>query len=347
MRAIAIIIVVLDHALHQTYRNSSWIRFLPYGDMGVYLFFVISGFLITTLLLHEQNSKNNINLGKFYIRRILRIFPVAYLYIGLIVILSLFMNLGITETTTVGAFFYLRNLPVFKGDWFFAHFWSLSYEEQYYMWYPWVVKKLKNNLIYLLWFLLAILLLIKSAIFYHWIPTSHGWSLLTGIDGILIGAIGGFYYQKDIFKSFRINNIFILFYSIIILVLAYILFNNILGINQKFLNKSLGAILLLIFLLINLSKENNLIGQFLSTKVMMHIGLLSYSIYIWQQIFTVPSNEILFSVYGEYIDNRYYNLFDFIKFPINLIGIYITALVSYYFYERYFLKLKSNFNNDN
>ncbi len=101
MRAIAIIIVVLDHALHQTYRNTSWIRFLPYGDMGVYLFFVISGFLITTLLLHEQNSKNNINLKKFYVRRILRIFPVAYLYIGFIIGLSLFMKLGITETTTV------------------------------------------------------------------------------------------------------------------------------------------------------------------------------------------------------------------------------------------------------
>lgn len=110
MRAIAIIIVVLDHALHQVYRETSWIRYLPYGDMGVYLFFVISGFLITTLLLHEQQKNSEINLKKFYIRRILRIFPVAYLYIGIIVIVGLFINLGNTTMTTVGAVLYLRNI---------------------------------------------------------------------------------------------------------------------------------------------------------------------------------------------------------------------------------------------
>lgn len=343
MRAIAIIIVVIDHALHQIYRESSWIRFLPYGDMGVYLFFVISGFLITTLLLHEKQKNREINLKKFYIRRVLRIFPVAYLYIGIIVTVGLFINLGNTTMSTVGALLYLRNISIFKGDWFFAHFWSLSYEEQYYMWYPWCVKKLKQYLLHFLWLILTIIILLKAALYYNWIPNSNWWSLLTGIDGILIGAIGGIYYSKDKL-NISLSNISILLISITTLLLSYILYNNILGINQKYLNKSIGAFLLLVFLIVNLKKENNWFGVFLSTKPMVHIGVLSYSIYIWQQIFTAPGNDVMFTSYGNNISDSFYNTMNFARFPLNLLLIYLTALLSYYGYEKYFLTLKNKFN---
>lgn len=343
MRAIAIIIVVMDHALHQIYRESSWIRYLPYGDMGVYLFFVISGFLITTLLLHEQHKNKDINLKKFYIRRILRIFPVAYLYIGIIVIVGLFINLGNTTMTTVGALLFLRNVSIFKGDWFFAHFWSLSYEEQYYMWYPWFVKKLKQYLIHFLWLILVIIIFIKAALYYSLIPNSIWWSILTGIDGILIGAIGGIYHSKRKL-NINLNNMSILLISITTLLLSYILYNNIIGINQKYLNKSIGAFLLLIFLIINLKKENNWFGAFLSTKPMLHIGILSYSIYIWQQLFTVPANDFMFITFGNKISPSFYDVINYISFPLNLILIYFTSLLSYYGYERYFLKLKNKFN---
>ncbi len=211
------------------------------------------------------------------------------------------------------------------------------------MWYPWCVKKLKQYLQHFLWLILLIIVFIKTALYYSWIPNNIWWSLLTGIDGILIGAIGGVYYSKGKL-NIRLSNMVILLISITTVLLSYILYNNILGINQKYLNKSIGAFLLLIFLIINLKRENNWIGKFLSTKPMVHIGILSYSIYIWQQIFTAPGNDVMFTSYGSKISDSFYDTMSFAKFPLNLLLIYLTALLSYYGYEKYFLKLKNKFN---
>jgi peptidoglycan/LPS O-acetylase OafA/YrhL len=187
------------------------------------------------------------------------------------------------------------------------------------------------------------ILLVKTGLFYGWIRNSNWWSLIIGIDGILIGAIGGVYYGKGTLIN-NLNNVSIFTISLITLILSYILFNNILGVNQKYMNKTIGAFLLLIFLIINLKAENNVISLLLSTKPMVHIGMLSYSIYIWQQIFTAPDNDMMLTTYGNNISPSFYNVMNYLRFPLNLGAIYLTALLSYYGYEKYFLILKNKFN---
>ena len=130
LRAIAIITVILCHVL----RYSQWLNFVD-GTIGVHLFFIISGFLITTLLLKEKVKRGNVSLKNFYIRRVLRIFPVAYLYLIVLLVLNVLFKLGITAQSFVGAALYVRNLPV-ASDWYTGHFWTLSIEEQFYLFAP-------------------------------------------------------------------------------------------------------------------------------------------------------------------------------------------------------------------
>ena len=119
---------------------------LTRANEGVSLFFVVSGFLITTLLPRERSATGNISLKSFYLRRTLRIFLVYYSILGLYVILVL------ERHTEPGAQFWY-NLPFFAtytSNWFvpansdrifFLFAWSLATEEQFYLFWPWIIRK--------------------------------------------------------------------------------------------------------------------------------------------------------------------------------------------------------------
>jgi peptidoglycan/LPS O-acetylase OafA/YrhL len=107
------------------------------GGTGVALFFAISGFLITTLLLEELDRNGRISLPGFYIRRALRILPPAYLYLTVLALASSFGWLGdsLRRGELASAAFFYSN---YWGDrsWYTAHFWSLSMEEHFYLLWP-------------------------------------------------------------------------------------------------------------------------------------------------------------------------------------------------------------------
>ncbi|HMC86217.1 MAG TPA: acyltransferase family protein, partial [Chitinophagaceae bacterium] len=113
-------------------------------QLGVKLFFVISGFLITTLLIKEKIKTNTINLKKFYIRRFLRIFPVFYLFLIVIIVLNFVLHLAIPWYIFLTAALYLTNFFIYQTHWTMVHFWSLSVEEQYYLVWPALFKKNHN-----------------------------------------------------------------------------------------------------------------------------------------------------------------------------------------------------------
>src|SRR5471030_1391709 len=105
-RGLAIIMVVLSH-LRLT--DKFFYNTLFNGSRGVFIFFVLSGFLITTLCIKEKVTTNNISLKNFYIRRALRIFPVAYLFIVVIIILNFVFKLGIHYINLIGTSLYLMD----------------------------------------------------------------------------------------------------------------------------------------------------------------------------------------------------------------------------------------------
>jgi peptidoglycan/LPS O-acetylase OafA/YrhL len=139
-RAIAIAMVVLSHCLTAVSARDGGggvVNLLTFrlGTFGVMLFFAISGFLICTRLLVEEESTGSISLRSFYIRRAFRILPPAFAYLGTVIVLALAGVLAIRWMDIVGAALFFSNY-VPSESWFTGHFWSLAIEEHFYFLWP-------------------------------------------------------------------------------------------------------------------------------------------------------------------------------------------------------------------
>ena len=136
LRALSILIVLLGHASRGVRAPAYLWPLRDLGILGVYLFFAISGFIITLLMLRERQRSGTLSLSGFWQRRALRILPpfaAACAGIGLAAALGLMQW---HWQSFFGALSFTKNTTLFKGDWFFGHFWSLSMEEQFYLLWP-------------------------------------------------------------------------------------------------------------------------------------------------------------------------------------------------------------------
>ena len=150
LRAIAIILVMLTHANFQLGAN---------GILGVDMFFALSGFLITTLLLEENESNTKISLAGFYVRRAFRLFPALYIMLFVIFCYALFFTSTVTEKIIIFSEIKAAGLYLYNISWnwgwateglLLAHTWSLAVEEQFYLLWPLIfiiVLKLKLNIL--------------------------------------------------------------------------------------------------------------------------------------------------------------------------------------------------------
>jgi peptidoglycan/LPS O-acetylase OafA/YrhL len=139
-RAIAIAMVVLSHSLTTASARGGGGGFLNLltfrmGTFGVMLFFAISGYLICTRLLVEEETTGSVSLRSFYIRRVFRILPAAYVYLGTVAVLALARILVVGWADIAGAALFYSNYEE-SGSWFTGHFWSLALEEHFYLLWP-------------------------------------------------------------------------------------------------------------------------------------------------------------------------------------------------------------------
>jgi peptidoglycan/LPS O-acetylase OafA/YrhL len=135
LRAISIALVVLSHLVKWKHISLSLLQ--GYGALGVHVFFVLSGYLITQLLMKEHERTSTIRLSDFYIRRAFRIFPAAFVFLAVVVALY-WHEIGWTHVAA--AIFYVANMDLTR-PWMFGHLWSLSIEEQFYLLWPFALKK--------------------------------------------------------------------------------------------------------------------------------------------------------------------------------------------------------------
>jgi peptidoglycan/LPS O-acetylase OafA/YrhL len=137
LRAASILLVILGHLLGtQGYPKNEFTHFFePLAPFGVRVFFVISGFLITTLLLREHEATGTNNLPNFYLRRAYRIFPAAIVYISLATILWAVTGHSFRGKYILAAYTYTMNY-MSKPPWQLRHLWSLGVEEQFYLVWP-------------------------------------------------------------------------------------------------------------------------------------------------------------------------------------------------------------------
>jgi peptidoglycan/LPS O-acetylase OafA/YrhL len=272
LRAISILLVVFGH-LAKT-EHAPRIFWDHYANTGVRIFFVISGFLITTILSKEHRATGTISLRSFYIRRAYRIFPAAFLFMTTISILYWrevrWYNVG-------SAFLYVANFDASR-PWIFGHLWSLSVEEQFYFVWPTILKKWHRHRVAIL--LTAIALVPVGQILLYLAGASGG--NIGGFPGVAGSLAVGCLLASTSFNlpKLRAWHVIILF----LVVLMVPLFDA----------NSRGRTLLLVCLLeplLNLSIGGLLIAavrfppRFLNFAPMCWLGRISYSLYLWQQPF--------------------------------------------------------------
>src|SRR5437868_11271046 len=136
VRGLAITFVFADHMEFSRGSSGSFTRVLDTLSGGaVTTFFVLSGFLITMLLIREQRRSGTISIKRFYLRRAIRILPPAFLYIAALVLLQIFdPNVAMSRSELLGSAVFVRNLQ--HGSLFTAHYYTLSIEEQFYLCLP-------------------------------------------------------------------------------------------------------------------------------------------------------------------------------------------------------------------
>jgi peptidoglycan/LPS O-acetylase OafA/YrhL len=329
LRAIAIIIVLLSHYNINTPYKSTFA-----GDTGVEIFFVLSGFLITSLLLKEKVKTGSISLKMFYFRRFLRILPLAYLYILVVIILNYYYSLNISLKSFFSASFFFQNIPKLSSyNWYVQHYWSLSVEEQFYLTFPFLLVYDLNKYIKITIAMITIVPIVsflgfsKTGIFYtnpsiH-IVTFILVNLLSKTVSILIGSITSILLFKGVI---RVNkNGTNKYLSFIIFLLAIGIHSESSPIFVPYSGLLVFPILIATVIVLNLD-ASGLLTKFLNNPILVYIGLISYSIYIWQQLFTDPTHKLVN-----------------VPILINVILIFSVASVSYFLYEKRFTRLKEQF----
>ena len=286
LRALAVVPVMLFHAGFQTFSG---------GFVGVDIFFVISGYLITTIILSDL-QREKFSLLSFYERRARRILPALFLVMAVSSILAYawlmpdeFKNFGQSlVATTVFANNIL--LAVTSGYWALAsefkpllHTWSLGVEEQYYVIFPLFMllgwRYFSGNLIRVL----GVVALLSFAIA-NWgafnKPDLAFYLLPTRAWEILLGSFVAFYLNKN--KNIEHDRLSYEFFSLggflLIVVPIFIFDRGQPSPSFYTLVPTLGAVLIILFAL-----EDTLVGKLLGSKAMVGVGLISYSLYLWHQ----------------------------------------------------------------
>ena len=319
---------------HSKLDNSYLYQTVFSGKLGVDIFFVLSGFLITTLLLKEKISSSKISLKNFYIRRAFRILPLAYLYIILSIVLNFIWHTHISPVIFIASFLFLLDFSQTRkyGNPYTGHYWSLSVEEQFYILFPVLLKKSwRLYLITILFVLFVVPLIITAEFLYFPNQTNPLYliiHLLIKFQGIALGC----FFSMLTFKSNWIEKNILPWRHCVnpLLIAAAMLlgYEDFLTIKSMYTNLLIST-LVGCFIVINLYPGNDILYRLLSNHIVRKIGMLSYSIYIWQQMFTLRDDTLPSWLW---------------KPPFNFLWMIGISCLSYFYFEKYFLKLKAKFS---
>ena len=338
LRAIAVFSVITYHA-----RDT----FLPGGFLGVDIFFVISGYLITSLILKELKLTNKFSFSNFYERRVRRIIPAL---LGMIILSTFisyitllpdsfvdFSKSLISSIFSVSNFYFLYTGNLYGAESSLLkpllHTWSLSVEEQFYILLPVTVfviyKFFRKHLLTLIFSGILI-----SLIFSQYISSAHSSSSAhSGFNFYLLPSRGfelllGSLLAKLELDNGRMNrNSSLILNKILPIIGLSLIFYSLIFFNDKMLLPSFYSLVPIIgtMLVIWFSHKDELVTQILSNRSIVFFGLISYSLYLFH--FPV----LAFARYLNLLDN---NLFILIFFVI------LISSLSYYFIERPFRNKK-------
>jgi peptidoglycan/LPS O-acetylase OafA/YrhL len=343
LRFLAVTGVMLAHWI-QWKSGNTFIKHLPFSH-GVILFFVLSGFLITKILLFNKDAYESVNKSKtpliksFYIRRSLRIFPVYYAVLFAVIIINYPLSrelFPLLATFTINIYQSIHNVSV--GD--FNHFWSLAVEEQFYLFWPWLLLFTpRKHFLKVIISLIILSIAYKAYIYYFvnkWMAGSY--FVLGCTDALALGALAAylFLYYPDI--SQKAASAFFCWLSIFVYAAAWtIIYYFNLDVVKNILDEFLFACMSVC--IINRAahqKFTSAAKAVLQNKFVVYCGKISYGIYLYH-LFMPFVYFYLRSKTGLQIDNL------FLYFITLYAAAFVMAHFSWMLIERPINHLKNKF----
>ena len=328
LRGVSIILVLLTHLglfwkLPRTPFFQERVWELIHGMVGVKMFFTLSGFLITRMLLHEYNKFGNIRFGRFYLRRFLRILPPFIFFLLAVFVL---MRQGVIWESYNGllyACFYAYNFVpnvYYTGE--LGHTWTLAVEEQFYLFWPWILIYTKGKLRVIITIL--IILLCSIAFFLYPVfeigdySRPFRWFVPASVS-VFIGSLFAILLNNHDFVMASNSR------NKLILILSIILFLSPLYTPWLALVDPVQSFACAFFILWIYNNQDSFLTKTLEFFPIRYLGQISYGVYIFQGIFltTGPAARNWFQTY-----------------PQNILLTFTVAILSFELIERPILKYK-------
>jgi peptidoglycan/LPS O-acetylase OafA/YrhL len=316
-RAVSIMLVILSHmAFAGALPGAKYLMMFDLGNLGVRVFFVISGFIITHLLMKELDTNGTISLRDFYLRRAFRIMPAYYAFLAITALIGLSGLITIHYDEAPIAALYLSNY--FDMHWNWGHTWSLAVEEQFYLLWPWALVRGRKSALYVSVAILIAAPLFRAASGAGLWPTNPIYAFECVADALATGCLLALL-REQLWNNRAYRT---LLQSPLFLALPILVFGG----KALYQNPAFWDIakvpLFNLCIAICLDRYMRLpqlaLGRVLNWRPVVWTGMLSYSLYLWQQVFSEST----------------------LPFPLTLACIFCAAAASYYGIEQPFLRLR-------
>lgn len=327
------------------YHGGFGLRYVP-GGYGVTLFFVLSGFLITWLLLKEHAKTGTVSLRGFYLRRTLRIVPAFWAYWLFVVLYVASRHKPVPWPHAFSALFYVSNYyNALNGDpnTGFSHTWSLSTEEQFYLLWPaaFLVLLLPRGTRAVRWLLTAVVVVwVYRVVLIFGFHASNSYlyaAFETRCDALLVGCALAFaLYQRRwgrLWAALTAHPALLLLTVLAMAAVSTVQWWTGVGWTRDVVSGTLGPVLGAICIVQTVAFSTARGWRWLESPVVRYLGLTSYSLYLWQQVTLHAATSRMESA----------------PYPLQAVGgIGLTVLFasgSYFLIERPFLRLKDRFGH--
>ncbi len=312
-RFLAVVMVIQSHIfIYSGLKIKSIASYLDQldrlGELGVLIFFVISGFVICSGLVAEKRNTGTICLQAFYVRRFYRIIPPLWLYLSCLLMLNSASLIEISQQQALTSASFLCNMPFPEGcSWYAGHTWSLAYEEQFYLIFPllFLFSSLINKSLH---FSFAVVILIISSVLLR--KTGHVFigEYMMYFIFLLTGCCAALLPQNIInrIRQMHLTN-WLSVIALLLLCVAYLPIE---------IEKPLKVIiypLLILLIVLGTPTQYKVIAAIFKNKQLGYLGRISYSVYLWQELVT-----------GDYVG--------WLTF-IYIAGVFIFAMISYRYIE--------------
>jgi peptidoglycan/LPS O-acetylase OafA/YrhL len=331
IRALAAFAVIFHHFLPEFNLGH-----FSYGSIGVDVFFAISGYLITAVLLEQKSTIGNrlLIVRNFIIKRALRLFPAYYLFISFFFALMVVLGLYVWDhgneiyfyTYTQNILFFMDGMKGVQTN----HLWTLAVEEQFYLIWPWIVIYFSNkNLMRILVVAVPITLFFKS------FSGIHDLKMLTvsHVDTLGGGALIALLIKEKGNPVFAITNrarALLISFSLAVCAMTFFYELSPFFIHAAILVLSLTLVIGCYY------SFGGVVGKVFNLSYLQYLGKISYGIYLYHK----PIPYLLKLVLGK----LQMEINEWALLSISLFLTVLIALLSYTFLERYFLRLKEKFD---